>query len=117
LIDDTGLADFFQSPTEITSSRNKQFSPNEPALLLKMQKIMKFFVKKDHNQAHMAVGWTMTTDGKSMQFKVLTQKAKLFAGAILQSRMQRYGATMVYKVYYLASIYYKIASTRLSINQ
>jgi hypothetical protein len=33
----------------------------------------------------------MTTDGKSTaQFIVLEQIAKLFAGAILQSRIQRY---------------------------
>jgi hypothetical protein len=34
--------------------------------------------KKDPNQAHRALGWMMTTDGKSTaQFKVLKHKAKL----------------------------------------
>jgi hypothetical protein len=50
----------------------------------------KNIVKKDPNQAHRALGWMMTTDGKSKsQFTVLKQIAKLFAGSILHSRMQR----------------------------
>jgi hypothetical protein len=49
----------------------------------------KNIAKKDPDQAHRALGWMMNTDGKSTaQFIVLTQRAKLFAGAILQSRMQ-----------------------------
>jgi hypothetical protein len=39
----------------------------------------------------------MTTDGKSIaQFIVLKQRATFYAGAILQSRMQRYDATTAY---------------------
>jgi hypothetical protein len=54
--------------------------------------------KKDPNQAHRALGWMMTTDGKSTaQFIVLKRKSKLFAGDILQSLMQRYDATTAYK--------------------
>jgi hypothetical protein len=60
----------------------------------------------------------MTTDGKSTtQFKILKHKARLFAGAILQSRMQRYNATTAYTCYYIASIGYTISATRFSLNQ
>jgi hypothetical protein len=45
LIDDTGLAASAQSSTEITLSRNKQLSPNESALFLKMPKILQFFLE------------------------------------------------------------------------
>jgi hypothetical protein len=69
--------------------------------------------KKDPNQGHRDLGWMLTTEKKSItQFKVLKHKAKLFAGAILQSRMQHYDATTAYKLYYLVS-----AATRLSLNQ
>jgi hypothetical protein len=41
------------------------------------------------NQAHRFLDWMITTDGKSTtQFKVLKTKARIFSGAILQSRMQ-----------------------------
>jgi hypothetical protein len=51
---------------------------------------IKNIVKKYPDQAHGALGWMMTTDGKSKsQFTVLKQIAKLFAGSILHSRMQR----------------------------
>jgi hypothetical protein len=173
LIDDTGFFESAQSSTEIISSRNKQLSPDESALFLKIQKILQFFlellqvaggnlnitkcacfivfhrwnggnatllniqdshppmtiihphsgetkkiVKKDTNQAHRALGWMMTTDGKSTaQFKVMKQKSKVFAGAILQIFMQHYNATTVYNCYYVASISYTIAATRLSLEQ
>jgi hypothetical protein len=58
---------------------------------------IKTIVKKYPEQAHRALGWLMTTDGKSTaQFIFLKQKAKSFACAILQSRMQRYDATTAY---------------------
>jgi hypothetical protein len=60
---------------------------------------VKIIDKKDPNQAHRALVWMMNTDGKSI---VLKRKAKLFAGAILQSRMQRYDVTTAY----IASIGY-----------
>jgi hypothetical protein len=54
--------------------------------------------KKDPTQARRALGWMMTTDRKSTAgFKVLKQKSKLFTGAILQSRIQRYDTTTAYK--------------------
>jgi hypothetical protein len=60
----------------------------------------------------------MTSDGKSAsQFIASKEKAKLFASGILQSRMQRYDATTAYNLYFLASIGYTLAATRLSVNQ
>jgi hypothetical protein len=74
--------------------------------------------KKFPNQAHRELCWMMATDGKAVaQFKVLKTKATLFAGAILQSRMQRYDATTAYNCYYLASISYTITATRFALNQ
>jgi hypothetical protein len=52
---------------------------------------IKTIIKKHPKQVHRDLGWMMTTDGKSTaQLKVLKHKARLFAGVILQSRMQRY---------------------------
>jgi hypothetical protein len=66
---------------------------------------LKKITNKDPTKAHRALGWMIATDCKStVQCLVLKQKAKLFAGAILQIRMQRYDATTAYKCYYLASI-------------
>jgi hypothetical protein len=66
---------------------------------------VKKIVKKYPDQAHRALVWMMTTDGKSTaQFIILNKQKKLFAGAILQSRMQRYDSTTAYKCYYLAII-------------
>jgi hypothetical protein len=45
LIDDTGIAASAQSSTETTPSRHKQFSPDESALFIKMQKILHFVVE------------------------------------------------------------------------
>jgi hypothetical protein len=60
----------------------------------------------------------MTNDGKSTaQFTVLKQRANVFARAILQILMQRYNAPTAYNCYYIASIGYTLAATRLSINQ
>jgi hypothetical protein len=57
------------------------------------------------NQVHRALGWVMTTEGKSLaQFKVLKYKASIFAGAILQSHMRIYDTTTAYNCYYLSSI-------------
>jgi hypothetical protein len=57
----------------------------------------KNIVKKDPDKSHRALGWMITTDGKSTaQFTILKQRAKLFDGAILQSRMQCYGTTTTY---------------------
>jgi hypothetical protein len=79
---------------------------------------IKTIIKKDTHQAHRALGLMMTTDGKSRaQFKIIKHKVRLFTGAILQSRMQRYDAKTAYNFYYLASIGYTIAATRFSINQ
>jgi hypothetical protein len=78
----------------------------------------KTIVKKVPNQAHKVLGWMMMANGKSTaQFKVLKQKDKLFAGAIIQSHMQRYDATTAYNCYYLAIISYTIAATRISLDQ
>jgi hypothetical protein len=50
--------------------------------------------RKNPNQAHIALGWIMTTYCKSTaQFNILKDKARLFDGAILQSRMQKYDTT------------------------
>jgi hypothetical protein len=58
---------------------------------------IKNIVKKYPCQAHRALVWMMNTDGKyTAKFIVLRQRATLFAGAILQSRMQRYDATTAY---------------------
>jgi hypothetical protein len=58
------------------------------------------------------------TDGKlTSQFKTSKEKAKLFAGGILQSRMHHYNATTAYNLYYLAIIGYMLAATQFSINQ
>jgi hypothetical protein len=58
---------------------------------------IKNIVKKDPGQTQKALGLMMTIDGKyTAQFIVLKQRSKLFAGAILQSRMQRYDATTAY---------------------
>jgi hypothetical protein len=47
---------------------------------------LKIITKKDPSEAHRAIGWMMMTDCKSTaQLVVLKHKAKLFAGAILQS--------------------------------
>jgi hypothetical protein len=79
---------------------------------------LKTITKKDPTDTYMALGWMMMTDCKSTaQFLVLKQKSKLFAGAILQSRMQRYDASISYNCYYLASISYTIAATRLSLEK
>jgi hypothetical protein len=73
---------------------------------------LKIITKKDQSEAHRELGWMMMTDGKSTaQLLVLKQKTKLFAGATLQRRMQRYDATTAYNCYYLASISYTIAVT------
>jgi hypothetical protein len=75
---------------------------------------IKKIVKKDPDQAHRALGRMMTTDGKSTaQFIFLKQRAKLFAGAVLQSRMQQYDAITDYNCYYIASIRYTLAVTQL----
>jgi hypothetical protein len=79
---------------------------------------LKMITNKHPSEAHRALGWMMTTDCKSTaQFLVLKRKAKLFAGTILQSRMQKYDVTTVYNCYYLASISYTIAATRFSLQQ
>jgi hypothetical protein len=60
---------------------------------------VKRITRKNPNEAHRDLGWMMTTDGKSTaQFIVSKAKAKLFAGGIRQSRMQRYDATNTYNV-------------------
>jgi hypothetical protein len=72
---------------------------------------LKHITRKNPNEAHRALGWIMTTDSKSTaQFIVL------FGGGILQIRMQRYGASTAYSIYYIASIGYTLAATRFSIN-
>jgi hypothetical protein len=79
---------------------------------------LKTVTKKDPSEAHRDLGWMMMKDCNSTaQLLVLKQKAKLFAGAILQSQMQRYDATTTYNCYYLASISYIIAATCLSLQQ
>jgi hypothetical protein len=58
----------------------------------------------------------MTIDGKSTS-QFIASKAKLFAGGILQIRMQRYDSTTAYNLYYIASIGYMLAATHFLINQ
>jgi hypothetical protein len=48
LIDDTGLAASVQSSTKIPPTRNEDVSPDESALLLKMQNILQFFLELLH---------------------------------------------------------------------
>jgi hypothetical protein len=49
---------------------------------------------KNPNEDHRALGWMMMTDGKSTsQFITSKEKAKRFAGSILQIRMQRQHTT------------------------
>jgi hypothetical protein len=79
---------------------------------------LKIITNKDPSEAHRALGWMMTTDCKSTaQFLVLKHKAKIFAGAILQSRKQRYDATTACNCYYLAIISYTIAATHFSLQK
>jgi hypothetical protein len=60
----------------------------------------------------------MTADGNyTAQFVVSRDKAKLFAGGMLQSRMQRYDASTSYNLYYIATIGYTLDATRFTINQ
>jgi hypothetical protein len=74
--------------------------------------------RKNPNEAHLTLGWMMTTDGKSKaQFVMLKAKAKLFVGGIRQSRMQRYDATAACNLYYSTIIGYTLAATHLSIVQ
>jgi hypothetical protein len=101
----------------IFPSQNKSISPSDVYYTPTYWRNKKN-VKKDPDQAHRALEWMMTTDDKSTaQFIVLKQRAKLFAGAILQSHMQRYDATTTYNCYYIASIGYTLTTTQLSINQ
>jgi hypothetical protein len=79
---------------------------------------LKHITRKNPNEAHRALGWMMTNDGKSTaQFVASRYKAKLFAGSILQSRMQRYDASTAYNLYYIASIGYTLSATRFSLHQ
>jgi hypothetical protein len=55
---------------------------------------LKHITHKNPNEAHRALGWIMTTDGKSTaQFVLSRDKAKIFAGGMPQSRIQRYDAS------------------------
>jgi hypothetical protein len=45
LIDDTGLASSAQSSTEITSTKHKDFFPNETIFFENMQKMLQFFLE------------------------------------------------------------------------
>jgi hypothetical protein len=59
----------------------------------------------------------MTTDSKSTaQFAVSRDNAKLFAGGILQIRMQRYKASKAYILYYIEIIEYMLAANRFSLH-
>jgi hypothetical protein len=79
---------------------------------------LKHITRKNPNEAHRALGWMMTTGGKSRsQFVVSRDKSKLFAGGSLQSSMQRHDASTTYKPYYSASIGYTLAVTRFSLHQ
>jgi hypothetical protein len=79
---------------------------------------LKIITKKDPSEAHRALGWMRTTDFKSTtQLVVFNHTAKLFSGAILQIRMQRYDATTAYNFYYVASISYTIEATHFSLQQ
>jgi hypothetical protein len=79
---------------------------------------LKHITRKNPNESHRALGWTTTTDGKSTsQFIVSRDKANIFAGGILQSRMQCYYATTTYNLTYIASIGYTLAANRFYINQ
>jgi hypothetical protein len=79
---------------------------------------VKLITRKNPNEYHHALGWMMTTDGKSSaQFIVSKANAKLFTGGICQSRMQCYDATTSYNLYYLASIGYNLAATRFVLDQ
>jgi hypothetical protein len=79
---------------------------------------VKIITRKNPNEAHRALGWMMTTDGKSTdQFIVSKSKSKLFAGGIFQSLMQQYDATTAYNLYYLTSIGYTLTATCFSLAQ
>jgi hypothetical protein len=79
---------------------------------------LKHITRKNPNEDHRALGWMMTTDGKSTSQLIASRyKAKLFVGSILQSGMQSYDATTAYNLYYITSIGYTLASSRFSINQ
>jgi hypothetical protein len=74
--------------------------------------------RKEKDEPHRALGWMMTIDGKSIsQHKVLFDKARLFASAIHGSRMIRQDAPIAYNCYFIASIGYTMAATKLSLNQ
>jgi hypothetical protein len=79
---------------------------------------VKLIIRKNPNEVHRALGWMMTTDGKSTaQFIVSKAKAKLFAGGIHQRRMQRQDTTTAYTLYFLVGIGYTLAATRFSLAQ
>jgi hypothetical protein len=52
-----------------------------------------------------------------MQYQTSVNQSKAIRRAVLQSHMQRYDATTAYNCYYLDSIGYTIAATRVSLNQ
>jgi hypothetical protein len=74
--------------------------------------------RKEKKYPHRALGWMMTIDGKSTRpFENIKQKAQQFASAIYGSRMLRQDASLAYNYYYIASIDYTLAATKMSVNQ
>jgi hypothetical protein len=79
---------------------------------------LKHITCKNPNEVHQALGWMMTNDGKSTAPLVASRnKAKLFAGGILQIRMQCYDSSTAYNLYYIASIGFTLAATRFALHQ
>jgi hypothetical protein len=73
---------------------------------------------KEKDEPHRALGWMMTLDCKSTaHYKLLLDKAQLFASAIHGIRMRRQDVPLDYNCYYDASIGYTLAATKLSLNQ
>jgi hypothetical protein len=73
--------------------------------------------RKERDDPHRALGWMMMIDGKSTgPFITLKEKTEQFASAIYGSRMRCQDASLAYNCYYIASISYTLAATKMSVN-
>jgi hypothetical protein len=73
---------------------------------------------KYHKEAHRALGWITTTDGKSTEkFKVLQKKATSLAIAIKESRTKHQDTTTACNSYCVQIIGYTLAANKLSLTQ
>jgi hypothetical protein len=74
--------------------------------------------RKERDDQHRALGWMMMIDGKSTgPFNTLKDKAQQCASVIYGSIMHRQDASLAYNCYYIASIGYILAATKMYVNQ